>query len=709
MAHDEFVWRPRRRRSAAAVAPDVVPVGGGHFGGDALGSRGDSRVSRESRVAFAEPEATVIVEGDPWVHNDPWDGAEVQPRMQQPEGQADESSTSRWPDRGSADQGQWQWSHSSWNANQWVGRAWPHDSSSWWSSWDGWSGDRGWWSGSWNGHWGVPGADGWRVQHHTGSPSPPVPVPDPVSVRVSDPHVHVPQADPPSWYNDAVVDPSLEENPLAWPPGSWEHHRMDAGDTDEEPNFKDKDKTKTKTPETSDEEDASFSVGDRFLVGYILDNAEITLKDRVMLLAAAQNQMTTASIFPALRRMGPFLQGTVPVGKGVLDNPLLPELRPDQEGGSSKWTPDKDKKWGTYRAHVAEAAEGQSTGYEDDAMSVLHSSLDLDEDLVPEELEAATHAALAAFNSSQNRLRAIKQARGYFKRTEPTVNPDRKERLKKLMAENPCRNCGQLGHWSKDPECPKNQGRQSSALASSMSSPSTISTSGVLPSTSSNEQPPDEHSAMSAVLEQMVRESARAYIAGVAAIEARHEEQIEDESLSPVEVVGESEVDWEEEELEPPSLHHKRGAGTRQDASMSSASVVRSKSAPKKKEQGAARSSSQAPKEKVVVSSKTRTKQDQTKEITGELANFPTLGMTVSSDAVFNASWIIHGRLVTHKWKQLTWMLRIKEAFIENRMTWKRNPRWLALMFSREMAALWGHIGCCSRVLSGPKGPPLMR
>lgn len=42
----------------------------------------------------------------------------------------------------------------------------------------------------------------------------------------------------------------------------------------------------------TEEEDESFSVGDRFLVGYILDNAEITLTDRVMLLAAAQNQMT---------------------------------------------------------------------------------------------------------------------------------------------------------------------------------------------------------------------------------------------------------------------------------------------------------------------------------------------------------------------------------------------------------------------------------
>lgn len=42
---------------------------------------------------------------------------------------------------------------------------------------------------------------------------------------------------------------------------------------------------------------------------------------------------------------------------------------------------------------------------------------------------------------------------------------------------------------------------------------------GVVPSTPSSEQLPTEHNAMSAVLEQMVRESARAHMVGVAAID----------------------------------------------------------------------------------------------------------------------------------------------------------------------------------------------
>ena len=40
---------------------------------------------------------------------------------------------------------------------------------------------------------------------------------------------------------------------------------------------------------------------------------------------------------------------------------------------------------------------------------------------------------------------------------------------------------------------------------------------------------------------------------------------------------------------------------------------------------------------------------------------------------------------------------------------WKRHPRWLAMMFRREAAAIWGHLGAATRTLSGPRGPPLMK
>lgn len=260
-----------------------------------------------------------------------------------------------------------------------------------------------------------------------------------------------------------------------------------------------------------EEEDCTFSVGDRFLVGYILDNAELTLKDRVMVLAAAQNQMTSTAIFPALRRMGPFLQGTLPIGKGVVDTPLLPELSQElsstsknahtTEGGGR----EPRRPWQPYKAHVVEET-GYSGAEEDEDFSAL-----LDGAMVPEELEAATHAAMAAYSSSQAKLRALKQARGYVQKTEPAVQPDRRDRLKKLMQENPCRGCGQFGHWSKDPECPRNAKSSSASL---------VTTPALSSSSPDQPQPPAEHSAMSAVLAQMMKDqqkSARVYTACVAA------------------------------------------------------------------------------------------------------------------------------------------------------------------------------------------------
>ena len=74
----------------------------------------------------------------------------------------------------------------------------------------------------------------------------------------------------------------------------------------------------------------------QWVVGcYVMDNAELTQRDRVLVMAAAGNKLTTEAIYPALRRMGPFLQGTVPIGRGLSDRPWLPELQPDFASSSA--------------------------------------------------------------------------------------------------------------------------------------------------------------------------------------------------------------------------------------------------------------------------------------------------------------------------------------------------------------------------------------
>ena len=44
------------------------------------------------------------------------------------------------------------------------------------------------------------------------------------------------------------------------------------------------------------EEDAEFCMGERFLVGYVMDNAELTQRDRVLVMAAAGNKLTSSHL-----------------------------------------------------------------------------------------------------------------------------------------------------------------------------------------------------------------------------------------------------------------------------------------------------------------------------------------------------------------------------------------------------------------------------
>ena len=61
---------------------------------------------------------------------------------------------------------------------------------------------------------------------------------------------------------------------------------------------------------------------------------------------------------------------------------------------------------------------------------------------------------------------------------------------------------------------------------------------------------------------------------------------------------------------------------------------------------------------------------------------------------------------MTYKWKQLLWMLRARESLGRR---WRGNPRWLAVMFSREAASIYGHMGASVKYLRGFQGPALFK
>ena len=135
-----------------------------------------------------------------------------------------------------------------------------------------------------------------------------------------------------------------------------------------------------------------------------------------------------------------------------------------------------------------------------------------------DELDAVEHDTLVAVQQGQARLRAIRQARGYYKKTEQSANGDQaaKQRLQKLMAENPCRGCGGFGHWSRDPECPRNQAKQASG-ANVTSTKDVVSSGAEQSSVPTPNRAGPTHPAMSAVLESFVDRSKPRMKAGPAA------------------------------------------------------------------------------------------------------------------------------------------------------------------------------------------------
>ena len=101
------------------------------------------------------------------------------------------------------------------------------------------------------------------------------------------------------------------------------------------------------------------------------------------------------------------------------------------------------------------------------------------------------------------------------------------------------------------------------------------------------------------------------------------------------------------------------------------------------------------------------TKVTREKRLTGLEADFASLSLNRSSDVVENVKLTLMAHLTTFQWKKFVWMLRMRAAMEEEQMRWRRNPRWLARMFGKELAWLWGHIGGARQQINMPKNLPL--
>lgn len=108
--------------------------------------------------------------------------------------------------------------------------------------------------------------------------------------------------------------------------------------------------------------------------------------------------------------------------------------------------------------------------------------------------------------------------------------------------------------------------------------------------------------------------------------------------------------------------------------------------------------------------SRSAAKRIETKALTGIQADYPSLSHQWSYEVPFNLIGSVRSRMVTFMWKKLVWQMRMKIA-VEKSMPgarWKKNKRWLAMLFGKEIAGLWGHLGAARQRMYAPVAVDLM-
>ena len=99
------------------------------------------------------------------------------------------------------------------------------------------------------------------------------------------------------------------------------------------------------------------------------------------------------------------------------------------------------------------------------------------------------------------------------------------------------------------------------------------------------------------------------------------------------------------------------------------------------------------------------------KQLTDMVAHFPSLSNKFSDDLAVNMAISFQSMLFTWKWKEITWMLRIRKATRDefgSRARWKRNPRWLMALLAKQIAFMWGHLRSLRQTMNNSKHLYLM-
>ena len=115
-----------------------------------------------------------------------------------------------------------------------------------------------------------------------------------------------------------------------------------------------------------------------------------------------------------------------------------------------------------YAAHNLDNQENEEHVSDDDVAAALNVLESCDPDAYPDAAAEAIQLQLAANVVMGKAGKGKSQGKG---KGFPVVKSnlsigDRKKRLQEIKSKSKCLKCGQVGHWSGDPQCPKGRGGQ---------------------------------------------------------------------------------------------------------------------------------------------------------------------------------------------------------------------------------------------------------
>lgn len=214
---------------------------------------------------------------------------------------------------------------------------------------------------------------------------------------------------------------------------------------------------------------------------FLLDKALLSQERRSNLLTAAGNEYKFAFIRKAM------LLNCGDVGRHETRTHLRPQQQPPRFGqrNPSGRQPFKRKPHGVHITDSAPTGDAELPSDMEQMAETLWSEdepdkgqMSQDDVPVPEEVFEMEHEAYAMIATARQKLSEAKKARGFFapgsgnpssmsrdNRRENGHNShltirkggqDHEGRLREMKKKSLCKECGQQGHWHKDPECPKN-------------------------------------------------------------------------------------------------------------------------------------------------------------------------------------------------------------------------------------------------------------